>query len=241
MTDLSPILDPPGVGRAVTTQRCVRLGDVRPSGRLRLDAVARYLQDVANDDAAEVMGADAMGWIVRRTTLAVHAWPVFDEHLDVTTWGSGSGSRWAERRTSIIGADGGRIEAASLWIFVDVETGRPKRLTPDFHAIYDEALGGRQVAARLVHRDPPPDGATRPGPAWTVRRTDLDLFDHVNNSHYWSIAEETWPLDETPLPWHAEIEHRDGLVHGQSVTTERTDDQLWILGDGTIAATIRVA
>jgi acyl-ACP thioesterase len=239
--DLAPLTDRPDAGRAVTTERRVRLGDVRPSGRLRLDAAARYLQDVANDDAGEVLGPDALGWIVRRTTLTVHAWPQFDEQLALTTWGSGTGSRWAERRTSIAGAGGGHLEAASLWIFVDVATGRPKRLTDGFLAAYAEAVGGRSVAARLVHRDLPADGAARPGPTWTVRRTDLDLFDHVNNAQYWAVAEEAWPIDEAELPWRAEIEHRDGLVHGQAVTVEVAADQLWILGDGTVSATIRTA
>ena len=38
-------------GRRFTTTRSVRLGDVDPAGLLRLDATARYLQDVATDDA----------------------------------------------------------------------------------------------------------------------------------------------------------------------------------------------
>ncbi|MFM2113860.1 MAG: hypothetical protein RL643_818, partial [Actinomycetota bacterium] len=31
----------------------MRLGDVTPKGRLRLDATARYLQDIATDDALD--------------------------------------------------------------------------------------------------------------------------------------------------------------------------------------------
>ena len=33
--------------------RRVRLGDASPRGRLRLDACARYLQDIANDDSRD--------------------------------------------------------------------------------------------------------------------------------------------------------------------------------------------
>ena len=238
---LAPLVDRPASGRTFTATRRVRLGDVAPSGRVRLDAVARYLHDVAADDATPVMGAAAITWIVRRTTVRIEQFPVFGEELELTTWGSGTGSRWAERRTSITGTEGGRIEAASLWIFVDGETGRPKRLDDAFLAAYAESTAGRTVGARLVHRDPPADGATRTGPAWTVRRTDLDLFDHVNNAQYWAVAEEVWPVDAAALPWRAEIEHRDGLVHGQAVTVEVAADQLWILGDGTVSATIRTA
>jgi len=233
---LAPLVDRPASGRTFTATRRVRLGDVAPSGRLRLDAVARYLHDVAADDATPVMGAAAITWIVRRTTVRIEQFPVFGEELELTTWGSGTGSRWAERRTSITGTEGGRIEAASLWIFVDGETGRPKRLDDAFLAAYAESTAGRTVGARLVHRDPPAD--VTPGPAWAVRRTDLDLFDHVNNAVYWSVAEEAWGLDGLELPWTAEVEHRDGLVARQEASVARGDDRLWILGDGVVAATI---
>ena len=43
----------PSAGRTFTGERIVRLGDVSPAGRLRLDAVARYLQDIATDDAVD--------------------------------------------------------------------------------------------------------------------------------------------------------------------------------------------
>ncbi len=49
----------PTIGRTFTGTARVRLGDVTPKGRMRLDAVARYLQDVANDDAVDAIGDDA--------------------------------------------------------------------------------------------------------------------------------------------------------------------------------------
>ncbi|MGN6695441.1 MAG: acyl-ACP thioesterase domain-containing protein, partial [Aquihabitans sp.] len=88
-TALSPLVERPAAGRSYSATRRVRLGDVAPSGRLRLDAVARYLHDVAADDATPVMGADAITWIVRRTTVQVQQFPVFGEELELTTWGSG--------------------------------------------------------------------------------------------------------------------------------------------------------
>src|SRR3954451_11967811 len=44
-----PLLIPvPVEGRRFVARRAVRLGDASPGGRLRLDAIARYLQDVAD-------------------------------------------------------------------------------------------------------------------------------------------------------------------------------------------------
>ena len=52
--DPSPLAPLPEVGRRFTGERKVRLGDVGRSGRLRLDALTRYTQDVSDDDTTSV-------------------------------------------------------------------------------------------------------------------------------------------------------------------------------------------
>jgi acyl-ACP thioesterase len=197
--------------RRFTAERRVRLSDVTPKGRLRLDAVARYLQDVANDDAVDGIGDDAAAWVVRRTTLAVERFPVLREELTLATWASGVGSRWAERSTSITGAEGGEILATALWVHVDLRSGRPKVLPPDFERVYGESAGGRAVSARLQH-GPPPDGAE--AAPWPVRFADFDVLGHVNNAVYWAIVEEHLDLH---APVTVEVEYRGGVDRGQAV------------------------
>jgi acyl-ACP thioesterase len=213
----------------------VRLGDVTPKGRMRLDAIARALQDVANDDGVDAVGVnEAASWILRRTTIVAEQFPVFREALSLTTWASGAGARWAERRTTIVGDRGAHVEAVALWVYVDLATGRPRKLDPWFWDSYGTSVGDRRVNARLAHNDPPPEAAA-PKP-WPVRFADFDLVGHVNNAVYWAIVEEF--LDVAPgRP--AEVEYRGGLDRGQNVAVLAHDDGLWILGDGIIAATAR--
>ncbi|MFM2076244.1 MAG: hypothetical protein RJA49_134, partial [Actinomycetota bacterium] len=56
---------PTGVGRVYHGTGVVRLGDSSPGGRARLDAIARLLQDVADDDARDA-GFGDFAWVVRR-------------------------------------------------------------------------------------------------------------------------------------------------------------------------------
>lgn len=65
------LLPLPPTDRRFSAERTVRLGDVDPLGELRLDAVARYLQDVAGDDAVDSGLSNAVGWVVRRTMIRI--------------------------------------------------------------------------------------------------------------------------------------------------------------------------
>lgn len=198
----------PAQGRRFIVERRVRWGDTDRDGRLRLDAVARYLQDVANDDTRHA-GHDPMApWVVRRTVLELIAPLSLDELVTLTTFSGGHGSRWAERRTSLVGSGGGHIEAAALWVFVDPVTGRPARLTAEFHATYDEVGGGREVSARLRHGSPPDGVARRP---WPLRATDIDGLSHVNNAATWAAVEDELARRRVGAV-RAELEYPDALA-----------------------------
>ncbi|NND76241.1 MAG: hypothetical protein HKN44_14670 [Ilumatobacter sp.] len=182
------LLPPPTSGRRFVADRVVRLGDVDPAGSLRLDATARYLQDVATDDATDAALDGRFGWLVRRTLIDVARPALLGESLSLTTWCTGAGPSWAERRTAIAGAAGAAVDAVSVWVQVDGTTGRPTRLTGQFTDIYGEACAGRSVSARLSLGGPPGGAARR---RWLVRRTDLDQFNHVNNAANWAFLEES--------------------------------------------------
>lgn len=183
------LLDWSGEGRRFIARRTVRLGDVDPAGELRLDAVARYLQDVASDDALTAGLGNALGWVVRRTMIRVIAPPIAGDEVELTTYCTGAGRSWAERRTTIRSERGAAIDAVSLWIQVDVATGRPARLGDDFFAIYGPAAAGRQVSSRSSLPSRPPDGAIVER-SWRFRRADLDQFGHVNNAAQLALVEE---------------------------------------------------
>jgi acyl-ACP thioesterase len=238
----NPTLDlvprPPS-GRVFEGVRPVRLGDVRPSGHLRLDAAARYLQDLSADDTADAALADSSHWVVRRTVLAVHAFPRYLEPLRLATWCSGIGSHYAERRIDLSGERGGDIAASTLWVHLDQRSGRPRRLVDGFAALYGETAGGRKPSAKLRHGSPPPEAVAEP---WPLRATDFDLLDHVNNAVYWQVVEEALaarPLLRAPL--RATLEHRHAIERGAAVpwVAAGRDDggvSVWVLDDGRVAA-----
>lgn len=177
----------PAAGRTFTAERTTRLGDVDPNGDVRLDAIARYLQDVATDDAVDAGFSNAMGWLVRRSLIRVVRPSRLNERLELTTYCTGFGRSWAERRTTVRGADGAEIDGVSLWVQIDVESGRPARLTDEFVEVYGEAAAGRTVSSKFsLDRSPSPDASAMPNP---FRATDLDVFGHLNNAAQWALAD----------------------------------------------------
>jgi acyl-ACP thioesterase len=211
------------------------LADVAPDGRVRLDALARWLQDAAWADVADAGVQDEGLWVVRRMALHVERAPRFAEPLEVATFCSGTGALWAERRSTIRGAGGAHVEAVALWVFLDRDGTRPRPLPPSFDAIYGEAARGRRVKARLRHPAEPPAGA--PAAPWTFRFADLDMAAHVNNSVYWAVLEEELAGAELPAGWRGEIEHRGPANLGPASVV--ADGALrWIVAGGDVVASL---
>ncbi|MGH9060317.1 MAG: acyl-ACP thioesterase domain-containing protein [Acidimicrobiales bacterium] len=181
-------MEPPSAGRIFEGSRRVRLSDVRPSGRLRLDAVARYLQDVAADDVADAGIEGEVAWVVRRTVIVVTRRPRYNDELRLATWCSGTGAAWAERRTTISVSGSVAVETCSLWASLDPVAMRPVPLAPSFFEVYPGDGPRRRVGSRLVH--PAPTGPSAARTPWPLRVSDLDLLGHVNNAVAWAAIEE---------------------------------------------------
>lgn len=239
--DYEPLVALPQVGRTFSMVLPVRLGDVDRDGRLRLDALTRYTQDVSNDDTGDAALDDDLAWVVRRTTVDVFVPAKFQETLTCTTFCSGLGKRWAERRIVVTGEDGAHYEVATLWVHIDPDSGRPKQLSEQFMALYGEAAGGREVSARQSHRPAPADGERR---SWPLRVVDIDVFDHVNNASYWSVVEEVRSEQPIPLgyPYRATIEYGAGIAHQSEVKLVVSRhaagfDAWWLVGGKSPAST----
>jgi acyl-ACP thioesterase len=235
LTELAPA---PSAGRVFTDVARAGLGDVAPSGRVRLDTLVRWLQDAAFADLVDSGLPDDGVWVVRRLRLRVERFPRFREATAVDTWCSGTGSMWAERRSTVRGEDGGLVEAAALWVHLDERGARPRPVPDGFAEVYGPSADGRHVRARLRHRATPPDDADRT--TWRFRAADLDLADHVNNAAYWQTLEEQLAGDATaPEPFDAEIEHRAPADVGD-VTVVRDGEHVWIVTGEDVLTTIFV-
>ena len=234
--DFTEIVPLPPSGRVFEQAIQPGLADAAPGGRVRMDGIARWMQDLAFADIVDAGVAELSLWVVRRMRIRAERFPRFGEPVHGLTFCSGWGRLWAERRGIFEGADGAKVDVAGLWVHLDPQTQRPVPMPEPVEALYAPAAQGRRVKARLRHPEPPADAART---AWRFRATDADVADHVNNAAYWEPLEEELAANGAePEALDAEIEFRDPAQPGDAVLL-RADGALWVTApDGLVHASL---
>jgi acyl-ACP thioesterase len=204
--DVEALVPQPPSGRTFRVSYRIRLSDADATGRLRLDAVARYLQDAAIDDVEETgWGAPEHLWVLRSVRVDALAPFLEDSLAEIVTWGSSFSALAAGRRWSLTGDAGGAIEVDSTWIHLGPDA-RPARIGTGFDG-YAEAAQGRVASTKLTLAPPSVDGKRV---VWPLRATDVDRMGHVNNATYWAAIEQRLAdhgLD-LRLPFRARLDYR---------------------------------
>ena len=205
-----PSFEPePSAGRVFEGHRRIRLTDATASGRLRLDGLARFLQDVAEDDVADTGWQPPYGWLLRRCAVAVREYPRVMASVTLRTFCSGTGPRWAQRTTTVISGGSPVIQAVAVWVAVDHATGQPCSLGDGFLRFYGEAAQGRRASARLGLPGPDDTASARD---WPIRAADLDIAGHVNNTVYWAAAEDALEEAGAEPPRLAVLEYQRPIL-----------------------------
>ena len=213
----------------------VRSYETDPLGRLQVPILCKLLQEAATAHAAvlgvavETLIENGIAWVLSRLHLEMQRWPTSDEHIVIETWPEAANRLFTERRFEVFDESGSGIGTAStLWLILDLERRRPVRLPA--HVV--ERLGelGLGSEPRRFGDLVTPDPLDREL-AFTVRRSDLDSAEHVNNTSYveWAIEavpDKVWStaeLAELKIQFVSEC-HQGQTVLSRSQQVERGDD-----------------
>ncbi|TRW88487.1 hypothetical protein FK535_04710 [Mycolicibacterium sp. 018/SC-01/001] len=207
----------PDEGYVYSTAWRVATGDVGDDLNLRLDGVARYIQEVGAENLVDAAEAEEHPhWLVQRTVIDVIEPIGFPNDVTFHRWCSALSLRWCTMRVDLIGSDGGRIETEGFWIAMNAKTLTPQRATDTLL----EKFGTTTTEHRLKWRPwlQNPDTIEDSTP-FALRRTDIDLFEHVTNTAYWHAIHEVMALAPevcTP-PYRAVVEYRKPIKYGEDV------------------------
>ena len=163
----------------------VRFDEAGPDGNLRTSALLRYAQDIAWRHS-EALGFDrawyrdrGLGWVVRAVELELDAAIPLGTTLRVSTAVVGHRRIWARRFGECRFADGGLAARVTTdWVLLDARN-RIIRIPADFGV----AFMNPEVRSEII-RVAAESGAPAARHELTVRPSDLDPLDHVNNAVY---------------------------------------------------------
>ncbi|MGP4058160.1 acyl-[acyl-carrier-protein] thioesterase [Mycobacterium sp. 4D054] len=237
----------PDSGYVYRTAWRVATGDIGADLTLRLDSVARYIQEVGAENLVDAGEAEAHPhWLVQRTVIDVIEPIEFPNEVSFSRWCSALSLRWCTMRVDLVGSDGGRIETEGFWIAMNAKTLTPQRATDSLIEKFSTTTEEHRLKWRPWLQNP--DDVDQRTP-FALRRTDIDLFEHVTNTAYWHAIHEVMAVvpEVCAPPYRAVIEYRKPIKYGEDVTIrwacrgDATDPQVHIaltVGDDVRAAAL---
>ena len=201
----------------------VRSYETDLQGRLQAPILCKWLEEAAVGHArilgvaVETLFEHGVAWVLSRLHLMVDRWPAGGEEIVVETWPEAASRLYTERRFEVFDASENRIGAAStLWLVLDLVRRRPIRLPP----FVLEKLAEVEIGTEPMRCDDlAPLKTAEIQRTYTVRRSDLDLAEHVNNTSYveWAVEavpDEVWGTHDLA---QLEIQYLSECHHGQTI------------------------
>ncbi len=233
----------------------VRSYEVDPTGRLQVPILCKLLQEVAVTHAGmlgvavETLLERGTAWVLSRMCLSLDRWPQGGDQITIETWPEAMSKLIVERRFALSTRDGDPIGTVSTWwVVLDLERRRPVRLPSEAWDRFREyEIGSVPTKPGKLALPNPPEREL----VFSVRRSDVDLSGHANNTSFveWvieAVPDEIWgdcDLTGLDIQFLAEchqgqtVQSRSQLVRGGNANEVR--HQLTRKEDGTEVARAR--
>ncbi len=213
-------------------------------GRLQVPILCKLLQEVAVTHAGmlgvavETLLERGTAWVLSRMCLSLDRWPQGGDEITIETWPEAMSKLIVERRFILSAGDGDRIGTVSTWwVVLDLERRRPVRLPAEaWDRFHEYGMGSKPAKMGKLAL---PDPAEREL-IFSVRRSDVDLSGHANNTSFveWvmeAVPDKIWgdhDLTDLDVQFLAEchqgqtVQSRSQIVDGTEVRHQlvRTDD-----------------
>lgn len=177
----------------------VRYSEVDEDQRLTLPGIVNYFQDCStfqsesSNVGLEVLYRRNRVWILAYWQIRIVRRPKLGEEIATETWPYKFKGFYGERNFRMKDAEGNVLAyAASMWIYLDTQTGHPAKIDEDIYAAYrlEEALDMGTLSRKI-----PVPPVSEKKDSFAVMRTHLDTNHHVNNGQYILMAQEYLPED----------------------------------------------
>lgn len=177
----------------------VRYSEIDHRGTMTLPALINYFQDCSTFHSEAVglgmekLKKDKKAWVLSYWQVIAERYPQLGEEVCIGTFATEFKGLYGNRNFFMEDGEGKRIACAnSIWVFMDLEKGRPVRPEPEHIEPYgtedplDMPYEGRKI---LMPK------RSESLPSFPVRKYHIDTNEHVNNCQYVQMAMEVLPGD----------------------------------------------
>lgn len=179
----------------------VRYSEVGEDGKLTLPGVIDYFQDCSTFQSEELkVGLDVMekkkkAWILAYWHIVLKRLPRMGETVTSETWPYRFNGFYGERNFRLLDEEDHALAYAnSMWIYLDVESGRPCRVDEEIKESYLPEMEEPLPMEKTSRKIPVPMGSVEMEHLY-VGKSHLDTNHHVNNGQYILMAQEYLPAE----------------------------------------------
>lgn len=175
----------------------IRANEIDASGKATLSAICNFFQEVAGNNARDLkfditdLHRTQSTWVLYRMDIRIDEYPDWRDEIIVETWPSSGDSFRALRNYRLIDKDGKQLGCClSYWLMIDLVNRKPMRLP---QSVLDTKFQDRDHTMEVKSNRFKPLKQEQSIDEFKVRRSDLDMNNHVNNVNY-----ITWMLECIP-------------------------------------------
>ena len=184
-----------------TFDSIVRFSETDANQLLSLSGIINYFQDCSEFHSETVgSGVEKLGnyaWILNSWQIQIKRYPKLSEPITICTLPHMLKGIEGHRNFLIKDKTGAAIvNANSIWTYFDKTKQRPTRITKDQYECYKpEPAYPMEYAPRRIDIKDIPENAYKESGSLTVMPSQLDMYGHMNNCQYITIACDYLPRD----------------------------------------------
>lgn len=212
-----------------TIRSRVRFSEIDHTRKITIPGIINYFQDCSIFQSEEIgygleyLNKRKKAWMLSAWQIVINRYPQMGEEITVSTWACGFKGICGDRNFCMRD-EAGEITACanSLWVYMDLQKGRPAKPGADEMEAYGVSKPlGMECAPRKIDI---PEKMTELQP-FPVRRYHIDTNQHVNNCQYVQMAKEVYEGEE-PIK-QVRAEYKKSAVYNDMIMprTGREDNR----------------
>ncbi|MAL17592.1 MAG: acyl-[acyl-carrier-protein] thioesterase [Balneola sp.] len=207
----------------------IRASEVGAGGQITLQAVCGLFQEVAGNHALKLdfditqLQEKDLTWVLHRMDIKMERYPNWREKITIETWPAAGDALRAYRDYRILDEEENQIGAClSYWMMINMKTRRPTRMPQE---VLDLRLTDLEhvmpIKSDKIESFDEPDMEKK----FVVRKSDLDMNNHVNNARFVEWVMESYDEEKAYLIKNMDIIFMRESKVGDIITSQRMEHE----------------